>query len=377
MAPSKPCSNRGPRKTGKGRRQSPLFFVAALLAGLSTSFPLGAAEGFFARAETLTYSEPVSIDTALKEWDGPFFGGDVQWSANWVEAGYRRDDWSIAGLYRRDFWVGFSPDTAELYYRVSQRLPLDPGRRYTMDIRAYSFSATGARGSWRHRPLPGLSLQWGLSLFNASDLLAGRLNGHARALAENDYAYLASVDYSYDRDRLFEREVDAPRGLGASLDLALSYRLGERTSVRAQVVDLLGVIRWKDAPYTQARAYSNRVGYDDDGYIIVEPAIRGYEGNYAVYSQRLEPRLHLQFETPIGETLNGNLQYRYLFGQSLFGLGVSAPWRQALLGAQFWPALASFGVDVRHRGMSLGIVLDKLRYRDVRTLWLSIGINTD
>ena len=365
---------------GEGRHGPPLSFVAGaamLLLALGCAFPAGATPGFYARLDSFNYSEPVSLDAALNDWQGRFRGGDKQWSSQWLEAGYRHHRWSLSALYRRDYWLDFSRDTAELYYRTEHRLPLQAGRRYEVDIKAYGFSARGVRAGWRQRPLPGLSLAWGLSLFNAADLLDGRLRGQATALADNDYAYDVSVDYAYDKDRLFERQAEAPDGQGLSLDLRAVYVPSARITLRATVIDLLGAIRWRDAPYTRATAVSDRQGFDDSGYIIVKPAISGIEGYHARYLQRLEPRLHLAFESILGERLTTSLQYRYQFGQGLFGLGARTPWREGSAGVVAWPGLSALGFELRRHGIAVGITLDEIRRRELRTLWLSVGINTE
>ncbi len=364
---------------GEGRHGPPLSFVlphlVALLLALGGVAPAWGAAGFFARLESFNYSEPVSLDDALNGWQGRFRGGERQWSSQWLEAGYRRHDWSLSALYRRDYWLDFSRDSAELYYRTGQRLPLQAGRRYAVDIRAYGFSARGVRGGWRQRPLPGLSLAWGLSLFNAGELLDGRLHGQATALAANDYAYDVSVDYAYDRDRLFERQAAAPGGQGLSLDLRAVYSPSPRLTLRAKVIDLLGAIRWRDAPYTRATAVSDRQGFDDAGYIIVKPAISGVEGYHSRYLQRLEPRLHLALESAVSDRLTASLHYRYQYGQSLLGLGASTPWRQGVMAARVWPTVSALGLSVRRGRFDVGVTLDGVRLGELRTFWLSVAIN--
>lgn len=360
---------------GEGRHGPPLSFVAILLFALGCVSPAWGASGFFARLDSFNYSEPVSLDAALNDWQGRFYGGERQWSSQWLETGYRHQDWSLSALYRRDFWLDFSGDTAELYYRTERRLPLQAGRRYEIDVRAYGFSARGVRGGWRQRPLPGLSLAWGLSLFNAGDLLDGRLHGQATALADTDYAYDVSVDYAYDEDRLFERQAEAPDGTGLSLDLRLAYAPSSHMTLRATVIDLLGAIRWREAPYTRATAVSDRQGFDDTGYIIVKPAISGIEGYHARYIQRLEPRLHLVLESVLNERLTGSLQYRYQFGQPLLGIGASTPWREGVIAAQVWPAVSALGLSLRQGRFDVGLTLDGVGPGEVRMLWLNVAVN--
>ncbi|HHH47303.1 MAG TPA: hypothetical protein ENK51_00225 [Gammaproteobacteria bacterium] len=209
------------------------------------------------------------------------------------------------------------------------------------------------------------------------DAVGAELDAQATALADNDYAYDVSVDYAYDKDRLFERQAEAPDGQGLSLDLRAVYAPSARITLRATVIDLLGAIRWRDAPYTRAAAVSDRQGFDDSGYIIVKPAISGIEGYHARYLQRLEPRLHLAFESGLSERLTTSLQYRHQFGQGLFGLGARTPWREGWAGVVAWPGLSALGFELHRHGIEVGITLDEIRRRELRTFWLSVGINTE
>ncbi len=369
----------------EGRRRPPLSFVPSFLSppvvrllwaclACVLAVPAWAGSGFFLRLDSESYSEPVSLDAALNDWQGHFYGGEAQWSINWLESGYRRGVWGISALYRRDLWLGFAADTAELYYRTDHRLPLQTGRQYAVDITAYGFSARGARGSWRQAPLPGLSLTWGLSLFNAGDLLDGRLHGRATALAENEYAYEAAVDYTYAEDVLFDRQVEAPDGVGASLDLAVAYAFSAQTRLRLRVTDLFGRIRWRQAPYTRATANSNQQGYDETGYIVVRPALSGIEAYHATYLQRLRPRGSLALEQDLTPTLRAGLRYRHRFDEGVFGL--AGDWRSGgqRFGIQLWPRRQALGLSWAWRRLAVGLTLDAPQWKDLRTLWLALRI---
>ncbi len=66
---------------GEGRHGPPLSFMvgaAMLLLALGCAFSAGAAPGFYARLDSFNYSEPVSLDAALNDWQGRFRGGDKQ-----------------------------------------------------------------------------------------------------------------------------------------------------------------------------------------------------------------------------------------------------------------------------------------------------------
>jgi hypothetical protein len=133
-------------------------------------------------------------------------------------------------------------------------------------------------------------------------LTEGQFNGSAVATAENDYDVAADVNYYYSEDVLFERNVNAPNGRGYSLDFDLDWSFLSDYYLQLKVRDLIGKIYWTDAPNTTAVASNDIKEYDENGYVIYNPVLSGYE-TYRDFTQELTPQINLQ----LGYRLTSNV----------------------------------------------------------------------
>ena len=86
----------------------------------------------YADADLFWYSEPVSIESMIHDWDGPFHGGTAALTHNIAEIGFGTESWQFSVLTRYDYEMEFSPDTAEFYYLMRNELPLPIGRIYRL-----------------------------------------------------------------------------------------------------------------------------------------------------------------------------------------------------------------------------------------------------
>ncbi|MDJ0806161.1 MAG: hypothetical protein QNJ78_04940 [Gammaproteobacteria bacterium] len=242
----------------------------------------------YVRLNTYNYSEPTSINSFLNEFNGRFEGGTQAFAHEWLEVGARYANWELGMLTRYDYDLSFSDDLAELYYRSVNKLPLEIGRRYRIDLRAKHYKTDGLRlGRWLHLS-DRLQVNIGLAYLRGRELMDGRLNGEATAIADNDYDFSFRTDYHYSDDPLFERKVEAPDGWGYSLDLTVDWRPLPELGLHLQVNDLWGRIFWEQAPHTMAVASSDNKTYDEDGYVKFLPSLSGLE-EYRDFTQELNP----------------------------------------------------------------------------------------
>jgi len=324
----------------------------------------------YLRTEAMAYSEPVPIEPALDDWEGRYAsGGEHQWAHLWVEAGARNDRWSLGALYRRELDLRFSEDTAELYYYIRNDLDLPTERQYRLALTGYHFELAGARVSRHFQLRPGLSATVGASLFTAWGLQYGRLEGTAVARSEREYAYQGEVDYQYERDRLFDRDSDKPTGFGASLDLAVHWREPGVFAVDLAVIDALGMIRWRDVPYTEATVNSEQVGVDDDGFVKVEPVLTGYEGYRSRFDQRLKTRTQLSAAAAVADGVWADAELMCRPHQCLYGIGGSVAGVRLL----YWPQFDGVGLRVRWGRLVVDFSADALKLNQAHAMFLSIG----
>lgn len=264
------------------------FFAAALMA-LGLVSPAQGAERFYLEVDSFAHSEPVPIRAYFNDWRGDSrHGGDTALSYNWWEAGMEDGPWRLGVLYRYDYTLRFSSDTAELYHRIQNKSPLPPGRRYALAITVQHYAVRGLRLAHGWRPRGGLEIQWGLSYLQGRRVLDGNLSGWAEAVSDKDYDFRFEVDDVYSRDPLFKRRVSAPEGEGYSVDLALNW-LAAPWELRFKVVDLIGALYWKAVPHTRATGTSDTKRLDESGYVRFDPALSGIEDRRDQV-QRLRPR---------------------------------------------------------------------------------------
>ncbi len=296
---------------------------------------------------SFTYTEPVTIKGAFDQWSGAFRGGHRQWTANWAEIGITGGGFSLGYLYRRDYDIRFSTDTASVYYRSENKLPMDGQRDYDLELRAHSFEAKGLRLRRCGQDVFGGGSKGclGLSFFTTRALLDGELRGTARASDDGTgVAYTAEVDYFYTEDHLFDRRVNAPMGQGYAVDVSLSGTVA-KLRYTLDVRDLLARLHWDEAPFTTAVARSSQDTYDEQGRWRIAPAVSGVEG-YRDHVQRLSPRVHVRTFVPLVSKTEVALGYRRIFDFEFSELGLTRKFGTTTLSAFYWSRLEAFGFEI-------------------------------
>lgn len=229
--------------------------------------------------QSIFYSEPVAIKSMMDEWQGPFKRGNKAFTYNKVEAGVRWGNWQLGVLKRVDYQLEFSPGTAELVYRIENRLPLEVGREYELRIKALHNYSQGLRLAYQHKLSSRINVGVAASYLKGKALTDGAIQGHARVLGEKDYDFQFDADYFYSRDVLFERDVTSPNGDGYSLGFSVDWQPNKFFTARLDIIDLVGRMFWDNAPFTVAEASSDTRTFDEEGYVRYEPVISGLESN--------------------------------------------------------------------------------------------------
>lgn len=343
---------------------------------------LSFAEAFvpFAKFDTYLSSESSAISDVDNHWQGSYkSGGENQTVSVWLEAGVKKNQWSVSTLYREELHLNYDADTAAFYNAIENDREVETGRRYLIDLEASRFRAKGFRVAYQTKATETFKLSIGGSLFHASNLLDGGIQGFAQANGNNDYDYHSAVDYSYDEDLLFDRpNTTAPSGIGISLDLQAQWQITPQWTLDTNIRDLAGQIRWKNAPYTEATVTSDTKVTTDDGFIEVEPTLSGIEGTRSILRQTLRPSGTLDISyAPDNAKTSYLLKSRHYSQFSRFGLGMQRPFRNQQIGMTYWPEDGTLEttVSVKHHQLKVG--LDNIKLDDVETFWLSWAMNTN
>lgn len=261
----------------------PAFGFTVMSAAASDYLP-------YVSMQSVTYSQPVSINSMLDDWGPPFKGGNKAITYNKMEMGVAGQNWQLGVLSRYDYLMTFSDQTAELYYLTKNHLSLESGKTYELNLKARQQFSRGLRFAFQQQMTSTFNAGLAVSYLEGITLTDGSIHGSALVTAENDYDFSFDVDYVYSHDALFSRDVQAPQGVGYSLDVKFDWQINERIVSHVSIIDLLGKIFWDNAPYTIATASSATKTYDADGYVRYQPLASGLESNRN-FTQRLPRKI--------------------------------------------------------------------------------------
>ncbi len=243
----------------------------------------------YTKFDSLIYTPSQPYQNFESNWTSPYQKASHALQHNWMEIGVKYNHWGISFL-RQDFAeMRFSPDSGRFYWLTDNRQSLEMNYSYEIDIEVHHASMQGLRIFYENHLFTNLKMQFGISLLQGKRLFVGRLQGRISPLASNDYEYdNIQVDYFYSKDILFDREIDAPKGNGASLDWQLLWQRNRKTHLLLEVRNLYGFIDWKQTPHTVAKVTSDNKEYDENGYVIVHAML---EGQHYIrdYHQKLLP----------------------------------------------------------------------------------------
>ena len=318
-------------------------------------------------------SEPISVMDTIHGWKGDYQRGEKQYIYSWFETGAKLNNWGLGVLYRRDYALNFSGDTSELYGAIRNDEDLPTGRTYDVDLKAHAITAKGLRISWENEWQPSFKTTIGLSFLQSNYLIEGDLNGTATATGAKEYEYNADVNYAYSDDILFERELtEKVVGYGGAIDFAFDWQLSANWQNHTEFRDLLAALWWKNAPYTEAVAYSDRQHTSDSGYTTWDPLVSGTEKNYGTYRQTLPVRIDTQFIYQKNTWQYGaGLQYQFEDYVPRIGIGQETGNWQVF--AWYRPIDQSIELTTRWHQTEVGFGMDNLRWDDAKFIHIRIS----
>jgi hypothetical protein len=337
-------------------------FVLCAIACMHAQNAAAWSDQLYLEIDSYARSEPLAIRALIKDFRGPLSSGHDAHTHNRMEIGSRSGDWQLAYVQRYDYEIKASRDFVEAYHALRNGGQLQEGRRYDLRLQGWHLRNDGLKvlrdfnlsqrvAGARTRLTAGGTLMRGLALTD------GLLSGDGTGLDVDTLDYAVDVDYFYSRDSLFKREVGGPSGWGLGLDLAAALEWST-VSLNIRVGDLLGFMRWSNAPFTSARADSERGGERADGGL--NPVLTGFEG-FKTHRQRLHPRGRAELEwTPVPMW---HLALDLRLDEVAFEPGLRAGYDvlPALrVEALAWPSFSAFGVGIRTPWVEARIASDSV-----------------
>lgn len=351
-----------------------LIVGAVALTPWATASP---SAGVFARFESTWISEPEPIKTTLQDWGDGFGAGERQWNLTELEVGFRsRVGFEFSVLQRALVDLRVNEDAAAFYGRVKRKKDLAGQEQVPVQVDISGFSAQGLRAGYAYTlDQYGVNVGFRLSVLRTDHLMAGGLDGRFRTFSEHEYDFEAAVDYVYYKDVIFERpNVDHPSGVGWAADLYAIWSPSSHLRFELEARDLAGNIRWKDVPFTRATASTDRKRYDEDGYAVFDPLLRGVEGYLDEYHQRLDPRIKLAADyfphSRWGISAEAHRQFEY--NRAGIG-GVFRSGDQYGLKLLYWPGEKAVSMAAEWQDWSASLMLDHVDWQEVQSLGVTFS----
>lgn len=225
-----------------------------------------------------SFSDSASIYDLAKSWRGePSASGGMAYLRSKTTVGFKRQNFSVDVIYRRDWIFEFHPDTAQVVYRDKNNIPLDSGQDYKVDFRARAMSAEGIRLGFESDEARGWGVRGALSLLSVGEFQEGRLTGLVSENNEGRFEGAGRIDYRYDEDRFLSHLASAPEGYGVAVDIGLFWS-NERYHASLDIEDAWTRFHWQDAPYTRGRIDTDQSSFDPDGNVGYRPVLSGVRG---------------------------------------------------------------------------------------------------
>ncbi len=227
------------------------------------------------------------------EWDGSSIRnntnhGDAYWNTE-IAAIY--SGWRFAGFYRGELFLKANKDSIEIFQMINKEQNLPVNEHFDIDVESKGFSAGGielSKGISLDSILNGLSGGLTARCMSGERIQQGFIKGDITT-ADDPLLYEAQLDmdYIYDENYVYDREVDPGVGTGYSFDIGLKYHLSEAIRTEVLFRDILGKIYWEETAFTHGHAASEtRVGDE------FRPTISGKE-NYEDFTQDIVSKTDL------------------------------------------------------------------------------------
>lgn len=270
-----------------------LSLAQSPVSGFNPATLTNSPDGVFIEGQGFAGNNAVPLQAIFfDKWEGPFTPSarnnlDIYWK---TDAGQVYRGWRIAGFYRGELFAETNNDTVEILRMINleQELPVD--REFEIDLKAEGFSAYGveaSRGISLDRFITGLTVGFTARYMRGEMVQEGTIKGNATATGSTSYDFDLSLDYIYDKNLIYDRKnTGSGAGDGYSFDFGVRYEFNKRLKGEVLVRDMWGRMYWSDVPYTTADATSDVKSYDEDGYQVYRPTIRGYEG-YKSFTQKI------------------------------------------------------------------------------------------
>ena len=334
---------------------------------------------------SFTYSEPISIDGMLHEWNDDLHAGEFAFTQQRISIGIGHSSgWSLGWIKRYDYFLEFSEDTALLYHQGENDLPTTQNYNYQLFLRAEHAKSSGPQIAYQ-TPLfkfgPEKNHQFKAKIqiarLTSNQLYNGSIWGDAILLENDDIEAELNIDYAYHEESLFDRPLtNTIEGKGFSVDLFADWEF-KQWQVSLTLLDAYYRVEWQDNPFTTATISTDTQGVDENGFIRYNPILAGLEGNKD-FIQKLPLDLYLNTAYQWSQHWGSFINYHhvasthfYQLGMEYFSLGKAS----YVLAYQVPTQALSLGF--KYNTFEVSLALDSLSKSNAQTLAIQLtwGLN--
>lgn len=355
-------------------RISRMIFILLSLLLLPVSAIYAAELSIFSNIESHTYNDIAPIVQVIDSLEGkPVDEGENIFSFHQAELGVQYKSIGLIFFSRYDYWFDLTPDTTDIIYRDQNRLPLKPDHRYDIDLNMYESFAQGIALSYQGEWKQHLQFKGRLNYFKLDRVTDGYLSGELYRSGANGIKGSLNLDYVYTKDVLLDRVPEPNSGSGFSIDLGFNWQVNEHWGVMLQAYDLYSAIQWHQLTYTEAKADSNTLRFDDEGRLDTVAVLSGREW-YRDYTQRLpkrfEAQVAYQISKPFAVAVNG---FRYA-DDNLVSLLLSYDLNHVSLATEYYPRTHAIGLHAEHTYFTFHISSDDSDWQQARHLRFGLNV---
>ncbi len=351
-----------------------LFFSFAALLPFSASAEKNTND-IYVSVDSFSYSEPAPIDQLIDNFEGPEpDSGEVAFTFNQAEIGANFGKWQVGVFTRYDYLLEFNSDTVELFYRDSNDLPFPINRTYNVNIEPNHIEAEGIGVGYQFVVTPSLTITPRLNYLKADAATRGFLRGEIIANEDGDYEGELVLDYIYEEDILLDREQESISGEGFSLDVAAQWQIAKNWTLNAYLKDYYSEIYWDDVTFTQARANTNTVTFDDEGRLDSIPVLSGREG-FRDFTQTLPQRGKLVVNHQMTSVMSVSAQIDHVEEYVYSRLAWQANWGGWGIASGYQFETEAFDLAFTSKYFSLKLIADSTDVEQAHTLGLSMNVS--
>jgi hypothetical protein len=254
---------------------------------------------------------------------------------NSVAVEVQRSAWSFTAYRKQEIFINAGKDTGQLYADINSRIAPTSDKAYAVDFDGYGIDQTGIGIGYAFE-LTGLADKQKLSVrpsfrvYNINQYREIQAKGNVEALADGSYNIgINTVERDTEGDFTFPSGPN-PKGMGYALDLALGWSITEKLNVYGDIQDLWNHNTIDDTPTTVQQLNSNVSQFDQDGFLVYQPAIQG-QNSRPEYRFRLPTKTTIGMNYHIGSNAikGAGLQVRHISGLTMpkVSMQLNSPWK--------------------------------------------------